>query len=422
MKQSKLFTKTTKSIASEETSKNAQLLTRAGYINKELAGVYDYLPLGLRVLEKLKQVIREEMNSIDGQEVLMTTLQSKELWEKTDRWNSEKMDVWFKTELASGGELGLAPTHEEPLTNFLKRFVSSYKDLPFSVYQFQTKFRNELRAKSGIMRGREFMMKDLYSFSLNREQHDDFYERATEAYWRVFDRIGLKDITYKAFASGGVFAKYSHEFQTLCDVGEDTIYMNADKSIAINEEVFNDEVLAEFNAKKEDFTAYKMTETGNIFTLATKYSTPLELQYTDADGKKHDVFMGCYGIGVSRLIGALVEIFGSENAIKWPKSVAPFQVNLIGMGAKGMERANELYEKWTKDGIEVLFDDREKASFGEKMADSELIGCPLRILVGDKTLEQGEMAEVKWQGLDNEKPENLQDLMSFDEIQSIVKR
>ena len=252
MRQSQLFTKTEREDPKDEVSKNAKLLIRGGYIYKEMAGVYAYLPLGLRVLNKVTQIIREEMNAIGGQELTLTALQDKSLWEKTDRWDDDKVDVWFKTALTSGSELGLGFTHEEPLTNLVKSYVSSYRDLPFSAYQFQTKFRNETRAKSGIMRCREFIMKDLYSFSKDQEEHDAFYEKAKQAYINIFDRVGLGHLTYVTFASGGSFSKYSHEFQTLTDAGEDTIYVHEEKKIAINQEVYTDEVLANLGVTKDE--------------------------------------------------------------------------------------------------------------------------------------------------------------------------
>ena len=265
------FIKTLRDAPGGETARGAKFLSRAGYVHKELAGVYDYLPLGLRVLENIKKIIREELNRIGGQEILMTTLQNPELWKKTDRWDIEKMDIWFRTELAAGGELGLAPTHEEPITEMMKTYIKSYKDLPFSAYQFQTKFRNELRAKSGIMRGREFLMKDMYSFSSNQADHDEFYHQVEDAYKRIYERLGLGDCTYQTFASGGVFSKYSHEFQTIIEVGEDTIYYNADKSVVLNEEVLIPEVLEELGVKREELESTRAAEVGNIFTLKDKY-------------------------------------------------------------------------------------------------------------------------------------------------------
>ncbi len=361
-------------------------MSRAGYVHKELAGVYDYLPLGLRVLENIKKIIREELNRIGGQEILMTTLQNPELWKKTDRWDIEKMDIWFRTELAAGGELGLAPTHEEPITEMMKTYIKSYKDLPFSAYQFQTKFRNELRAKSGIMRGREFLMKDMYSFSSNQADHDEFYHQVEDAYKRIYERLGLGDCTYQTFASGGVFSKYSHEFQTIIEVGEDTIYYNADKSVVLNEEVLIPEVLEELGVKREELESARAAEVGNIFTLKDKYSAPLNLEFMDQDGQQKPVLMGCYGIGVSRVMGVIAEKFADEKGLVWPENVAPFKYYLIGIGEAGLSKAEELYQGREE---EILFDDRDLRP-GEKFADSELIGIPYRIVISDKTLTNGQ--------------------------------
>ena len=295
MKQSTLFTKTRKEAPSDEVSKNAELLIRAGFIHKEMAGVYAYLPLGLRTLNKIIQVIREEMNAIGGQELSLTALQEKELWESTDRWDDEKVDVWFKTNLKNGGEVGLGLTHEEPMTRIAKENISSYRDLPFSMYQFQTKFRNETRAKSGIMRTREFIMKDLYSFSKNEEEHNSFYEKSKVAYTKIFKRLGLGHLTYITFASGGMFSKYSHEFQTISSVGEDVIYVDEEKGIAINKEVYNDEVIASLGLSKDTLVEKNAVEVGNIFTLGTRFSEPLDLTYQDENGEKKLVVMGAYG-------------------------------------------------------------------------------------------------------------------------------
>src|SRR3989344_2900350 len=267
MRQSRLFTKTRKQAPAEEVSKNAELLIRGGFIHKELAGVYQYLPLGLRVLKKIENIIREEMNQVGGQEVSLTALQSPELWKKTDRWSDDVVDCWFKTKLKSDTELGLGFSHEEPLVNMLTNFVSSYKDLPFAAYQFQTKFRNELRAKSGILRGREFLMKDMYSFHATPEDFEAFYEKMKDVYKKVFDRAGIGHLTYTTFASGGVFSKYSHEFQTLTPAGEDTIYVDEEKSIAVNQEVLGDDVLAQLGLQKNKLVEKKAIEVGNIFEL-----------------------------------------------------------------------------------------------------------------------------------------------------------
>jgi prolyl-tRNA synthetase len=387
MKVSQLFTKTSKTAPADEVSKNAQLLIRAGYVNKEMAGVYDYLPLGKIVLGKIMDVIREEMNGVGGSEISLTALQQKDTWEASGRWSDDVMDVWFKTKLANGTELGLAPTHEEPLTKLMKSFISSYKDLPVYPYQFQIKFRNELRSKSGLMRGREFWMKDLYSFSRNQEEHDAFYEKISEAYARVYDRLGLGAITYKTFASGGSFAKYSHEFQTLSPVGEDKIYVHEAKKIAINEEVYNDEVLADLGVARDELVERTAVEVGNIFTLGTKFSDALDLNYTDEEGKSQRVFMGSYGIGPSRVMGLIAEHFADDKGLVWPENVAPFTVYLVRIGGEAaITHAEELYAELTSKGIEVLYDDRDERP-GAKFADSELMGIPYRITVSDRLLE-----------------------------------
>ena len=386
MRLSKVFTKTSKNIPSGEEAKNAQLLIRAGFINKEMAGVYDFLPLGKIVLDKIVQVIREEMNSVGGNEVSLSALQNPETWQASGRWSDDVMDVWFKTKLSNGREFGLAPTHEEPITKMMKNFISSYKDLPVYPYQFQTKFRAELRSKSGLMRGREFLMKDLYSFSKDETEHNKFYEEISEAYLRVFERLGLGDLTYKTFASGVSFSKYSHEFQTISPVGEDIIYISDEKGIAINEEVFNDEVLADLGINKEELRAEKAVEVGNIFTLGYKFSDALDLKYTAEDGKQNLVFMGSYGIGPSRLMGLLAEHFSDEKGLVWPENVAPAKVYLVQIGGASQQKAEEIYQQLTDKGIDVLFDDRDERP-GKKFADAELMGIPYRLTVSDRLLE-----------------------------------
>ncbi len=385
MRLSELFTKTSKTAPADEVAKNAQLLIRAGFIYKEMAGVYAYLPLGKRVLDNIMQVIREEMNAIGGNEISLTALQQKDTWEASGRWSDEIIDVWFKTKLASGTELGLAPTHEEPLTKLMKTYIASYKDLPVYPYQFQIKFRNELRSKSGLMRGREFWMKDLYSFSRDRAEHDEFYDKITEAYHAVYDRLGLGEITYKTFASGGSFSKYSHEFQTLSDVGEDTIYVHEAKKLAINEEVYTDEVLSDLGISRDELVEKKAVEVGNIFTLGTKFSDALDLVYTDEKGEQQKVFMGSYGIGPSRIMGLIAELFADDKGLVWPEAVAPARVYLVQIGDDVAEEAQKLYEQLVSKGIETLWDDRD-ARPGEKFADADLYGIPHRIVVSAKTV------------------------------------
>ena len=384
MRLSKSFIKTLREAPKDETAKNGALLVRAGFIHKEMAGVYDYLPLGLRVIENIKSIIREELNKLGCEEISMAALQNPEPWEKTGRFADSEVDIWFKTELNSGGVLGLAPTHEEPITNMLRTYISSYKDLPLSVYQFQTKFRNELRAKSGILRGREFLMKDLYSFHTSEEDLNKFYAEVEKAYNRIFNRLGIGDCTYETFASGGIFSKYSHEFQTLISVGEDAIYHNTDKSLVFNKEVFNDDVLAEFNANKADFTETTGAEVGNIFKLKFKYSEPLDLKFIDEDNNSKTVYMGCYGMGVSRLMGVITEKFADNKGLIWPESIAPFKYYLVGIGDEGTKKADEIYNEYQD---QILFDDRD-ARIGEKFADAELMGIPYRIVISDKTLAE----------------------------------
>jgi len=395
MKQSKIFTKTIKENPADEVSKNAQLLIRAGFINKQMAGVYNLLPLGLRVINKINNIIRDEMDKIGGQELFMTTLQNKDLWEKTDRWSDDVVDNWFKTKLKNNTELGLAFTHEEAITNILKNYIKSYKDLPVYPYQIQTKFRNELRAKSGIMRGREFLMKDMYSFSKDVKEHEDFYEKSKQAYKNIFDRLGIGEKTFLTFASGGSFSKYSHEFQTLSDAGEDTIFVDYKKKIAINKEVLNDEVLVDLNLDKKDLKEEKAIEVGNIFSLGTKFSNALDLKYTDENGENKEIIMGSYGIGPSRIMGTIVELFSDENGIIWPETVSPFNVHLISFCKTDEEenRVKKIYELLEQKGLEVLYDDRDVRA-GEKFADSDLIGISKRIVISSKTLEK-ESFELK---------------------------
>lgn len=391
MKQSELFTKTRREAPADEVSKNAQLLIRAGFVHKEMAGVYAYLPLGLRVLEKIKQIVREEMNAIGGQEMLMTSLQRKELWEQTDRWSDERVDVWFKSTLANGSEVGLGWSHEEPITDMMKHFVGSYRDLPAYAYQFQTKLRNELRAKSGIMRGKEFVMKDLYSFSVDEAAHRAFYEKAIEAYKKVFARVGLGECTYLTFASGGAFTQFSHEFQTLSDAGEDTIFVDAKKRIAINKEVLTPEVMQELGVSQVDLEEKKSIEVGNIFSFGDIKSKQLGLYYKDESGEQKPVILGSYGIGITRLMGTIVELFADEKGMVWPEAVAPFRVHIVELSSDNDEvrkEAAELYRELSSAGVETLWDDRD-ARPGEKFADADLIGIPLRIIVSQKSLESG---------------------------------
>lgn len=412
MKQSHLFTKTRKEAPKDEVSRNAQLLTMGGFVNKEMAGVYDYLPLGLRVLRKIENIIREEMNAIGGQEVLLTTLQDPEPWKKSGRWEDDVIDIWFKTKLANGAEAGIGNTHEEPLTALMDQYVSSYKELPRYIYQIQNKFRNELRAKSGLMRGREFLMKDLYSFSRTEEELEEFYELCADAYMKIFKRACLEDKTYRTFASGGAFSKFSDEFQTLSEAGEDTIFVDEDKNIAVNKEVFTDDVLKELGLDKKKLVEKKSIEVGNIFKLGTKYSEALGLAYLDENGEKHTVVMGSYGIGLGRLMGTIVEVYNDDNGIIWPEEIAPFKVHLLALSQEGeaREKADELYDKLLAEGVEVLYDDRQEATAGQMFADADLIGIPYRVVVSEKSLKAGG-AEIKRRDSDNAEVVEIQNIL-----------
>ncbi len=394
MRQSQLFTKTRKEAPADEVSKNAALLIRAGYVHKEMAGVYSYLPLGLAVLSKIENIIREEMNAIGGQELLLSALHPKENWQATGRW--DELDVLFKLKDAADHDYALGATHEEIITPLVQDYISSYRDLPFSTYQIQNKFRAELRSKSGILRGREFIMKDLYSFHRDQEDLDRFYDLATESYKKIFARVGIGDLTYFTYASGGTFSKYSHEFQTLTDAGEDIIYVNKEKGIAVNEEVLEDETLQSLGVTREDLEPIKAAEVGNIFKLGTKYSGAFDLTYKDENGESQPVIMGCYGIGLGRLMGVVVESLADEKGIVWPESIAPFKVHLVGLNSDDSEVkdfTDGIYLSLKERGVEVLYDDRDLRA-GEKFADSDLIGIPYRVIVSKKSKEEGKFEVI----------------------------
>lgn len=386
MRLSQLFTKTSKTVPADETAKNAQLLIRAGYVYKEMAGVYAYLPLGLRVVENIKQIVREEMNMVGGQELIMTNLQRPELWQQTTRWDDEIVDIWFKTKLKDDTEIGLAWSHEEPIMQMMQQFVQSYKDLPTAVYQFQTKLRNELRAKSGVMRGREFVMKDMYSLHASAEDLDAYYNQVMEAYKRVFDRLGLGNDTYVTFASGGAFTKFSHEFQTICDAGEDVLYVHRGKNIAVNEEVL-DEAVKELGINKDELEKVKSAEVGNIFNFGTDKSEALGIKFVNEKGEQQPIYLASYGIGITRLVGVIAEKLSDDKGLVWPEAVAPAKVYLARLGDSDevVDQADELYDRLTESDVEVLYDDRDVRA-GEKFADADLLGIPYRVVISDKTV------------------------------------
>ena len=392
LRQSQLFTKTRREAPADEVAKNAELLIRAGYIYKNMAGAYTFLPLGLRVIEKINTIIREEMDAIGGQEMIMPSLQDSALWEASDRWSDDNVDVWFKSELKAGGVVGFAWTHEEVITDLMRQYISSYKDLPKFPYQIQKKFRNEMRAKSGIMRTREFDMKDLYSFCATQEQHDAFYNACSDAYMKIFHRLGIGHMTYKTFASGGAFSKFSYEFQTLAEAGEDVVYVSEAKGVAVNEEVVKEADLSELGVTEGELEKRKSIEVGNIFSLGTKFSEALNLRFTDENGVEHPVIMGSYGIGPARSMGTIVDLLSDEKGIVWPESVAPYKVHLVGLNLEDAaikDWAEGIFTNLLDNGIEVMFDDRVEARAGEKFADSDLIGLPYRVVVSKKSKENG---------------------------------
>lgn len=412
MLQSQLFTKTKREAPKDEEAKNAQLLIRAGFINKEMAGVYSFLPLGLKVLRKIENIIRKEMESIGGEEILMPSLQPKANWQQTGRWNT--YDSLFKfPSFYSKTDYALGPTHEEIVSPLMADFIFSHKDLPKYVFQIQNKFRDEKRTKSGLLRGREFFMKDLYSFHKDENDLDDYYEKVKAAYFKIFEKSGIGEPTYLTFASGGTFAKYSHEFQALTPAGEDTIFLCAKCKVAVNKEIIKEQGSCPQCGNKE-LSEEKAIEVGNIFKLKTKYSAPFNLKYQDEKGEKRDVQMGCYGLGLNRLLGTIVEIHNDEKGIIWPESVAPFQVHLIEIKSKNSSasqdvKAGKICKNWQKAGIEVLCDDRD-VSAGEKFADADLIGIPWRAVVSEKT---GNKIEIKKRNSSDIKLTNVEELTSL---------
>ncbi len=419
MKTSQLFTKTTKSVSAQTESINAKLLTRAGYIYQEMAGVYAYLPLGLRVIKKIEAIIRDEMDKI-GQEILLPSLSSRDRWHATERHDS--IDVLMSTKAAN--ELALAkhsaeyilnPTHEDIITPLAKHFRTSYKDFPYAMYQIQTKFRNEPRAKSGLMRGREFIMKDLYSFHTTEASLNEFYEIAKERYLAIYQRLGLGDKTFITVASGGDFTtNYSHEFQTVLSSGEDDIYLDRKNKIAYNKEVVTPADAKKLGVDFDKLEQVSASEVGNIFPLGTKFSKLLDYKYASKDNKQALVWMGSYGIGVSRLMGVMAELFSDDKGLMWPEAVAPFSFHIVALpDDKNMEVAVKIYHELGEDNC--LYDDRPAASTGEKFSDADLIGCPIQIIISRKTLEQNSVEVISRSG----KFESY--MCSIDDASSILK-
>ena len=387
MLQSKLFYKTTREKSADTEAVSADLLVRAGFVDQLMAGVYTFMPLGFMVLKNIEEIIRKNMLEAGGQEMLMPALNPKENWVKTGRWDT--VDILFKLKGAGDKDYALAPTHEEVVAPTAKKFVYSYRDLPFSVFHIQNKFRNELRAKSGILRTREFVMKDLYSFHANQEDLDVYYEKVAGIYMNIFKEVGIGEKTFRTSASGGSFSKYSDEFQTITDAGEDIIYVCSKCNMAVNKEI-KGETLNCPKCGANEFTEKKAVEVGNIFKLGKNFSEPFDLKFKDSDGEEKLVVMASYGIGLGRLLGTIVEVNNDEKGIIWPKSVAPFMVHLIQLGTdeKVKDTALKIYQELQKENIKVLYDDREDKSAGEKFAESDLIGIPYRVIVSAKTIAE----------------------------------
>lgn len=407
MRYSLLFGKTKRDAPADADSVNAALLSQGGFVDKQMAGVYNFLPLGLRVLRKIQQIVREEMDAIGGNEILMPAITQVESYEKTGR---DKLDILFHTMGHNDSRYVLNQSHEEVVTPLVQRFSFSYRDFPMSVYQLQNKFRNEPRARSGVLRGREFNMKDMYSFHTTEEDLNEYYERAKEAYFKVYKRLGLGDITVIAYASGGSFSKYSHEFQTLCDIGEDTVHLCEKCRIGINKEIIEEQKNCP-GCGSSDLVAKKSIEVGNIFKLRTRFTDAFGFTYADEKGQQQKVEMGCYGIGPSRLMGTLVEVFHDDKGIIWPESVAPYQFHLalLGNQPEVKEAAEDLYNKMREKGAEILFDDRDE-SIGAKLANADLIGIPTRLVVSKKSLENGGV-EVKSRSSKDSKIISINELM-----------
>ena len=391
---SELVGKTNKT-AKQFESINATLLQKGGYIRPLMSGVYSYLTLGLLVLRKIEQIVREEMSAVGGQEILMPVLHPKENWEATGRWDT--MDCLFKIKGSGGADMALGPTHEEIVTPLVQAYVLSYHDLPRAVFQIQTKFRNEARSKSGLLRGREFLMKDMYSFHSDEADLDQYYAKVEKAYEKIWNRLGLGDKTLKTYASGGAFSKFSHEYQTLSENGEDIIFICKKCNVAVNKEIFGEQNAC-LQCGNKDLLEKKAIEVGNIFKLKTRFSESFQFTYVDRGQSKKSVYMGCYGIGISRLMGVLVELFNDGKAIYWPKEVAPFDIHLIGLNQEDdtvCGNASALYNKLRAEGKSVLFDDRVNISAGEKFADADLIGIPTRLIISKRTGPEPERKEIK---------------------------
>jgi prolyl-tRNA synthetase len=395
MKYSQLFSQTSKNISEQEKSLNAQLLTRAGFVDQLMAGVYSYLPLGLITLRKIEGVVRKHMNELGSQEVLMPTLHPSSIWKTTGGWDS--IDVLFKINSRTGNEYALGQSEEEVVAPLVLSRAQSYRNLPLSVYQIGWKYRDELRAKSGIMRGREFLMKDMYSFHTSQEDFEAYYKKAKDVYIEVFKELGLEAKVTEA--SGGNFTdKVSYEFEVLTDAGEDVIYYCDKCDFCVEDEIA--EVKPSDSCprcNKGTLSEAKAAEVGNVFDLGQKFSKAFDLAYTDNEGKRNHAIMGCYGIGVSRVMGVIAEKHHDDKGLVWPESVAPFKYHIVALPDEAnIEAGAKIYNQLGANNC--LFDDRSEVSPGAKFADADLIGCPVQIVISRKTLEHDSVEVVSRSG------------------------
>lgn len=411
-----MVSKTAKNVAADSESINAKLLVQAGFVDQEMAGVYTWLPLGLVVLRKIEDIVREEMNALGASEIFMPSLQPKEYWDATNRW--EGVDVLFKLKSQTGKDYALGCTHEEVVTPLIKKFVQSYKDLPLAVYQINTKFRDELRAKSGVLRGREFRMKDMYSFHTTQEDLSAFYQRALKAYVRAYSRCGLQVKVVQA--SGGVFTQnLSHEFQALTDAGEDVLIACEKCEFGENTEIATKSEGEACPNCGATLVKTKGIEVGNIFDLGTKYSDAFELDFTGEDGTRKRVLMGCYGIGTSRLVGSIVEASHDDKGMIWPKSVAPALVHLVRLGTEPetITAGDALYEELRAAGVSVFYDDRD-ASAGAKFGDADLMGMPLRLTISKRMIAE---EAIEWKARTEAEATKVTRAEVMEKIQAFIK-
>jgi prolyl-tRNA synthetase len=412
MRQSKLFYKTSKQAPKEAEVISHKLLTRADFVSQLSSGIYSFLPLGWKVHQKIEKIIREEMERIGGQEIFLPALQPRNLWEETGRWKNMAPPL-FKLKDAHQKDLALGSTHEEVITDLIRKRIKSWRDLPLYLFQIQTKFRNEMRATGGLLRTREFIMKDLYSFNSSEKEAEDFYQKVKKAYFKIFKRCGLKTISVEA-VSGTIGGKFSNEFMVEAEIGENKCLLCKKCDFAANVEKVGEIKSCPVCGCKLGTKNY--IEVGHIFYLGDDYSKKMSALFVDKDGKSKPILMGCYGIGLGRLMATIVEVNHDEKGIIWPKEVSPFQVHLIRIdnNGRGKRISEKIYQNLQKDEIEVLYDDRADKTPGEKFAEADLIGIPLRLVLSEKTLSKNSV-EIK------KRNEKVLRLVKIEKLDSFLK-